>query len=200
MRSSRFFIICLLTRTLSIFRAVFVSQMAGEIDFKSRHPKIQEQYKQIGGKSPLKDFTLGQAKLLEEKLNEKFPAKFTPRCVTGIRLPKKFWTNSKKKGIKKVILLPLYPQYSMATTESSVKEWKKQLELRGNKTKSNGLWSNIITIFRRISTPASSASIKAWKNFRPKNAIRLTYSFQRARHADEARRRATRIPVTSAKP
>jgi len=23
-----------------------------------RHPKIQEQYKQIGGKSPLKDFTL----------------------------------------------------------------------------------------------------------------------------------------------
>ncbi len=40
-----------------------------------RHPKIQEQYKQIGGKSPLKDFTLGQAKLLEEKLNEKFPAK-----------------------------------------------------------------------------------------------------------------------------
>lgn len=40
-----------------------------------RHPKIQEQYKQIGGKSPLKDFTLGQAKFLEEKLNKKFPAK-----------------------------------------------------------------------------------------------------------------------------
>ena len=40
-----------------------------------RHPRIQEQYKQIGGKSPLKDFTLGQARLLEEKLNEKFPAR-----------------------------------------------------------------------------------------------------------------------------
>ena len=31
-----------------------------------RHPKIQEQYKQIGGKSPLKEFTLGQARLLEK--------------------------------------------------------------------------------------------------------------------------------------
>jgi ferrochelatase len=40
-----------------------------------RHPRIQEQYKKIGGKSPLKDFTLGQAKLLEEKLNERFPAR-----------------------------------------------------------------------------------------------------------------------------
>ena len=30
-----------------------------------------------------------------------------------------------------IILLPLYPQYSKATTESSVKEWKKQLAKRG---------------------------------------------------------------------
>jgi len=40
-----------------------------------------------------------------------------------------------KDGITKVILLPLYPQYSKATTESSVKEWKKQLNSRGNPTK-----------------------------------------------------------------
>ena len=29
-------------------------------------------------------------------------------------------------------MLPLYPQFSKATTESSVKEWKKHLALRGN--------------------------------------------------------------------
>ena len=33
-----------------------------------RHPRIQEQYKQIGGKSPLKEFTLGQCRLLELSL------------------------------------------------------------------------------------------------------------------------------------
>ena len=37
------------------------------------------------------------------------------------------------EGIRKVILLPLYPQYSKATTESSVKEWEKQLALRTDK-------------------------------------------------------------------
>ncbi len=96
-----------------------------------RHPRIQEQYKQIGGKSPLKDHTLQQAELLEKKLNEKIPAKvyvamrywhpFTEEALDAIE----------RDGIRKVILLPLYPQYSKATTVSSVKEWKKQLELRG---------------------------------------------------------------------
>ena len=36
-----------------------------------------------------------------------------------------------KDGVGKVILLPLYPQFSKATTTSSVKEWEKQLKLRG---------------------------------------------------------------------
>lgn len=98
-----------------------------------RYPRIQEQYKQIGGKSPLKDHTLKQATLLEEKLNEKFPA----RVYAAMR----YWHPSTKEaidaiekdGIKRVILLPLYPQYSKATTASSVKEWEKQMKLRGNK-------------------------------------------------------------------
>ncbi len=100
-----------------------------------RHPKIQEQYKQIGGKSPLKDFTLGQAKLLEEKLNEKFPAKVFAAMRYWHPFTEETLDELEKEGIKKVILLPLYPQYSMATTESSVKEWKKQLEKRGESGK-----------------------------------------------------------------
>ena len=35
-----------------------------------------------------------------------------------------------RDGIKRVILLPLYPQYSKATTESSVKEWEARLKER----------------------------------------------------------------------
>ena len=40
-----------------------------------RSPKIRTQYEKIGGKSPLKEHTLRQAAMLEDKLNEKFPAK-----------------------------------------------------------------------------------------------------------------------------
>ena len=98
-----------------------------------RHPKIQEQYKQIGGKSPLKDYTLGQAKLLEEKLNEKFPARVFAAMRYWHPFTEEVLDELEKEGIKKVILLPLYPQYSMATTESSVKEWKKHLKLRDSK-------------------------------------------------------------------
>ena len=98
-----------------------------------RHPRVQKQYAQIGGKSPLKDHTLKQAALLEEKLNEKLPAK--------VYVAMRYWRPStdealdaiEEDGIKKVILLPLYPQYSKATTVSSVKEWEKRVKQRGEK-------------------------------------------------------------------
>ena len=96
-----------------------------------RHPRIQEQYKQIGGKSPLKEFTLGQCRLLEIELNKKFPAKVYAAMRYWHPFTSEVLDEIEREGIKKVILLPLYPQYSKATTESSVKEWKKQLELRG---------------------------------------------------------------------
>lgn len=92
-----------------------------------RHPRIQEQYKQIGGKSPLKDHTLRQASMLEEKLNETMPV----RVYTAMR----YWHPSTaealeeiaRDGVTRVALLPLYPQFSKATTESSVKEWNNVL-------------------------------------------------------------------------
>ncbi len=98
-----------------------------------RHPKIQEQYKQIGGKSPLKEFTLGQCRLLEIELNKKFPAKVYAAMRYWHPFTKEVLDELEREKITKVILLPLYPQFSKATTESSVKEWKKHLTLRGNK-------------------------------------------------------------------
>ncbi len=95
-----------------------------------RHPKIQEQYKQIGGKSPLKDFTLGQCRLLEIELKKRFPAKVYAAMRYWHPFTEEVLDELEREGITKVILLPLYPQYSMATTESSVKEWKKHLKLR----------------------------------------------------------------------
>ncbi len=98
-----------------------------------RHPKIQEQYKQIGGKSPLKEFTLGQCRLLEIEINKKFPAKVYAAMRYWHPFTEEVLDELEREGITKVILLPLYPQYSKATTESSVKEWKKHIEMRGSK-------------------------------------------------------------------
>ena len=96
----------------------------------TRHPKVQKQYAQIGGKSPIKEFTLEQAKLLEEKLNEKINAKVFVAMRYWHPLTEEALDAIAKEGIKKVVLLPLYPQYSKATTLSSNVEWEKQLAKR----------------------------------------------------------------------
>jgi len=101
-----------------------------------RAPGVIEQYREIGGKSPLKDHTLKQAALLKDRLNEVFPAE--------VFAAMRYWRPSteetlnaiESEGITRVILLPLYPQYSLATTASSVKEWEKQINLRGSTIKS----------------------------------------------------------------
>jgi ferrochelatase len=95
-----------------------------------RSPGVIKQYEEIGGKSPLKDYTLQQAALLEERLNEHLPAK----VYVAMRYWKPFTDEAldaiERDGVKKVILLPLYPQFSKATTTSSVKEWEKLLAKR----------------------------------------------------------------------
>ncbi|HEV8591230.1 MAG TPA: ferrochelatase [Pyrinomonadaceae bacterium] len=95
-----------------------------------RAPKVAEQYKKIGGGSPLKVHTLKQAEFLEAKLNQHFPA----QVYTAMRYWKPFTQDAldeiERDGIKRVVLLPLYPQFSKATTESSLKEWKRQLQQR----------------------------------------------------------------------
>ena len=108
---------------------LFRNQLAKLISTR-RAPGVIEQYREIGGRSPLKEHTLRQASLLEERLNKVLPAK--------VYAAMRYWRPSteetldaiERDGIKKVLLLPLYPQYSLATTASSVKEWKKQVDRR----------------------------------------------------------------------
>lgn len=87
---------------------------------------VKERYKQIGGRSPIIDLTMAQANALEEQLNTLFPA----RVVVAMR----YWhpltgeaiQQLKKEGCTRIILLPLYPQYSIATTRSSMREWHRE--------------------------------------------------------------------------
>jgi len=92
-----------------------------------RAPIARKIYQEIGGSSPILKFTKDQANFLENSLNSKqkneeyrtFIAMrcWHPRASETIKKVKKFNPNE-------IILLPLYPQYSVATSGSSLLEWK----------------------------------------------------------------------------
>jgi ferrochelatase len=95
---------------------------------EKRSPKIQEQYRQIGGKSPINELTNLQAQALQKALV------WDLNCKVYIAM--RYWkpftedvmSQLEKDEITEVILLPLYPQYSKSTTGSSVKEWNRLAE------------------------------------------------------------------------
>ena len=96
-----------------------------------RAPKVQEYYRHIGGKSPILRLTERQARALERALGSPVPVR------VGIAM--RYWhplTHStvrqfKAEGLKRVVLLPLYPQYSKSTTGSSVNEWRRVASAEG---------------------------------------------------------------------
>jgi protoporphyrin/coproporphyrin ferrochelatase len=90
-----------------------------------RAPVAREIYRHLGGRSPILEETQAQAAALEGALTR---AGFTARCVIAMR----YWhplTVAAVAAVKafspdRVVLLPLYPQYSTTTTGSSLSEWR----------------------------------------------------------------------------
>ena len=91
-----------------------------------RAPTAKKIYKELGGSSPILKLTMQQANDLELKLN-KNDSLFDYKCFVVMRC----WHPRAENVIKEVInynpdeiiLMPLYPQYSAATSGSSIKEW-----------------------------------------------------------------------------
>jgi len=90
---------------------------------------VREHYDAIGGHSPIRRLTELQARKLEEALAPDFDA----RCAIAMR----YWNPLTREAFDLVhsahrdepldamVLLPLYPHYSFATTLSSLKEWRR---------------------------------------------------------------------------
>lgn len=86
-----------------------------------RAPIAREIYQHLGGKSPLLEQTQDQAAALQKLLGNDF------RVLIAMR----YWhpfadqalQEAKEWGAERVILLPLYPQFSTTTTGSSLKQW-----------------------------------------------------------------------------
>ena len=96
---------------------------------RRRAPKVEAQYERIGGRSPIREMTEAQALALEEKLGDGY------RCFIAMRYCRPSTIDAlasiRREGITRVAALPLYPQYSMATSGSSIKEVQRVLALSG---------------------------------------------------------------------
>ena len=92
-----------------------------------RTPTAKKIYQELGGSSPILKLTEEQSKALELKLNNDDQTSeykcfivmrcWHPRAEEVVNYVKNF-------NPDEVILMPLYPQYSAATSGSSIKEWK----------------------------------------------------------------------------
>ena len=96
--------------------------VAGRIS-RRRTPIVQAIYRQIGGKSPIVEQTMAQARALEEALSDLGKV----RVFTAMRYwhPRSDVTALEVKGFApdNVVLLPLYPQFSTTTTKSALIDW-----------------------------------------------------------------------------
>jgi ferrochelatase len=96
---------------------------------RARH--VRRHYAEIGGRSPILEFTRRQAHALEDELRREFDA----RVVVAMR----YWHPFTAEAIREleahapedVVLLPLYPQYSRTTTGSSLNEWNRRFHPNG---------------------------------------------------------------------
>ncbi len=101
---------------------------------RRRAPIAREIYAQIGGRSPIFEETRKQADALEAALSgDGVEAK----AFVAMRCWHPF-SDGAARAIKafeadKIVLLPLYPQYSTSTTASSVKDWSRAAKKAGLK-------------------------------------------------------------------
>ena len=91
-----------------------------------RTPTAKKIYKELGGSSPILKLTKEQATALELRLNRDDNLS-DYKCFIVMRCWHPRAENVVKEVINynpdEIILMPLYPQYSAATSGSSIKEW-----------------------------------------------------------------------------
>src|SRR5262249_22674805 len=89
-------------------------------------------YSLIGGGSPLRRITDEQAAALREELQQRG---IEAKVYVGMRYWHPFTATAldqiERDGIPELIVLPLYPQFSISTTGSSTKDFVASLDRRG---------------------------------------------------------------------
>lgn len=157
-----------------IFKLPFQKTLAAFIARK-RAPKVIEEYKLIGGKSPIGQWTEIQRKTLEVQLRKL-------EIDADVYIAMRYWHPLSEETIKdvgknnysKIILLPLYPHFSVSTTGSSFNEWNRYY--KGDKSKLlyiNNYYNNP-TYARAINQRIDETLLRFPENIR--NDVQLVFS------------------------
>src|SRR5579859_7190507 len=110
----------------------------------SRRAKhVQQHYASIGGKSPIRERTDQQARALEGELRKKLDARVFVAMRYWHPLTQETIAQIAAQNFRKIVLLPLYPQYSKTTTGSSLNEWHRRSATAGK----NGHSTKIVKEF-----------------------------------------------------
>ena len=121
-----------LFRDPAILRVTFfVRPLLARAIARARVKPATENYALLGGRSPLLELTQQQSSLLEAELNMHFET----RCFIAMR----YWHPFAKETVRevaafkpdRVLLLPLYPQYSTTTAGSSLTDWRNEAASAG---------------------------------------------------------------------
>lgn len=108
----------------------FVRPLLARIIAGARKKPASENYKILGGKSPLLELTIEQAHALEHALSDQ-----NVKCFIAMRYWHPF-SEEAAAAVKawdpdEIILLPLYPQHSTTTTGSSFTAWREAAAAAG---------------------------------------------------------------------
>jgi ferrochelatase len=102
----------------------FLRRPLARIVARRRAPVAREIYARIGGRSPILEETQRQADALEAVLRARG---FEARSFVAMRCAEPF-SSSVARAVKawaadRIVLVPLYPQFSTTTTRSSIADW-----------------------------------------------------------------------------
>lgn len=104
----------------------------------TRRRKSRGLYRQIGGGSPLRKITEAQAAALQDRLGARG---LQLRVYVGMRCWKpsidEALVNIRRDGIRRLVALPLFPQFSLTTTGSCFNHLRKLLDRDGRTSELN---------------------------------------------------------------
>jgi ferrochelatase len=110
----------------------FVRKPLAKFIARRRAPVAQEIYARIGGRSPILPETEAQARALEAALKAHG---LETRCFIAMRYWKPFSDETARAVAAwkpdRIVLLPLYPQFSTTTTGSSLADWRRAAKAVG---------------------------------------------------------------------
>ncbi|MAV61933.1 MAG: ferrochelatase [Candidatus Pelagibacter sp.] len=117
----------------------FLRYPLAKIISNRRTPIAKKIYEELGGSSPILRLTQDQANALDKNLNENDKIKYKSFVAMRCWHPRAedVLENVKEFNPDEIILLPLYPQYSAATSGSSIREWNDICKKKNYKVKTS---------------------------------------------------------------